>query len=175
MKCIDTLNFDTCLSVYISNLSNIVANTDQSQIYEEFITFIGVILYIFISIFMEYTNIDEKDLVELYGGSDNEMVDKMMGLMLEHTFPKIIGFLEDNKEDDLASKVEFLKSFASSFNMVGLSVISVKAELLGERIKNNTDEPLVLEDAYSNLERSIYLGHTLIEEYKEKMNSNRSV
>ena len=124
---------------------------------------------------MEYTNIDEKDLIELYGGSDNEMVDKMMGLMLEQTFPKIISFLEDNKEVSLASKVEYLKSFASSFHMVGLSVISVKAELLGEKIKNNTDEPVLLEDAFSNLEKSIYLGHTLIQEYVDKMKNNRPV
>lgn len=117
---------------------------------------------------MEYISIDEKDLIELYGDSDNEMVDKMMSLILEQTFPKITCFLNDNEEESIASKIDFLSSFTSSFNMVGLSAISAKIELIDEKIKNNASQ-LVLNEAISSLEESLSLSETLIKEYREKI------
>lgn len=121
---------------------------------------------------MEYISINEKDLIELYGGPDNEMVDKMMSLMQEQTFPKITSFLNSNKEESLASKIEFLKNFTSSFNMIGLSAISAKIELLDEKIKNNTDRVL-LNEAILNLEESLTKSEILIKEYREKIKSKK--
>lgn len=117
---------------------------------------------------MEYTSIDEKSLMELYGESDNDMVHRMMDLMLEQTFPKITSFLNSNKDDSLALKVDFLNNFTSSFNMVGLSVISAKIELLNEKIKSNADK-MLLNEAFSSLEESISLSEILIKEYIEKI------
>lgn len=117
---------------------------------------------------MEYISISEKDLIELYGDPDNEMVDKMMSLMLEQTFPKITSFLNQNKEESLASKVDFLNNFTSSFNMVGLSAISAKIELLEEKIRNNTDYSLLTE-AISNLKESLSQSEILIKEYRAKI------
>lgn len=122
---------------------------------------------------MEYISINEKDLIELYGGPDNEMVDKMMSLMLEQTFPKITSYLIDNKNESIASKIDFLKNFTSSFNMVGLSAISVKIELIDEKIKNNADL-LLLNEAISNLRGSLTLSETLIKEYREKIKNKKN-
>lgn len=120
---------------------------------------------------MEYINIDEKDLVELYGASDNEMVYKMMGLMLEQTYPKATTYLIESFGDDLLSRVEFLKNFTSYFNMVGLSVVTAKIELLEEKIKSNVDRVL-LDEAFVSLEQSIVFCETLIEEYRENIKNN---
>lgn len=120
---------------------------------------------------MEYISIDKKDLVELYGSCDNEIVDKMMSLMLEQTYPKITFFLMDHKEDSLALKVDFLIDFIPSFNMVGLSVISAKISLLNDKIKANTN-PSILDESFSNLEKSLFRSETLIREYKSKMKKN---
>lgn len=117
---------------------------------------------------MEYISIDEKTLIELYGGSHNEMVDKMMNLMLEQTFPKITSFLNSNEEQSIASKIEFLSSFSSAFNMVGLSSVSTKIGLIDEKIKEKADYPLINEDI-SNLEQSISLSEVLITEYRQKI------
>lgn len=117
---------------------------------------------------MEYISIDEKTLIELYGDSDNEMVDKMMSLMLEQTFPKITSFLNSEGAQSIPSKIDFLISFTSSFNMVGLSVISTKIELINEKVKENVDYPLLDEDI-SNLEESISHSERLIKEYRQKI------
>ncbi|PXV60023.1 hypothetical protein CLV62_13211 [Dysgonomonas alginatilytica] len=121
---------------------------------------------------MEYISINEKDLIELYGGSDNEMVDKMMSLMLEQTFPKITSFLSSGKEESIASKVDFFSNFISSFSMVGLSAISAKIELIDEKVKNNTDY-LLINEAILNLEESISQSEILIKEYRENIKKTK--
>lgn len=121
---------------------------------------------------MEYISINEKDLIELYGDADNEMVDKMMSLMLEQTFPKISDYLITNQDESIASKISFLNDFTSAFNMVGLSAISAKIELIDEKIKNNADY-ILLNESILNLKESLSQSETLIKEYREKIKNKK--
>lgn len=118
---------------------------------------------------MEFIRINKKDLVRLYGESDNLMVNNMLGLMLKQTLPEIKTFLETNKDQGISQKVEFLSNYVSSFSMVGLSAISVKIDLTNEKIKNKVDH-LLINEAFSDLEKSIHLSEQIIGEYLKKIN-----